>query len=247
MLFDALDLYDKQDAKADDNIRAIQQALPEAVDTCIEAACHEMDVTLQEQLLKAAAYGKCFLAEHELRPRAARVVSALATLRALNALREYTVGVPLTYAQLQKLTPARLVQRLARRQQHYLALQLCAVLKLGREEIEGVQVHWASERVLRGDNLNDQQLLSVIQARLSAGPAPVSTADVASTAFNLRTKPGLEPPRPVRALRRIDEFYAEPIVERFVRRHRQVHREPLHNPPPARGAQRGGSRPRPSL
>jgi len=184
MLFDALDLYDKQDAKADDNIRAIQQALPEAVDTCIEAACHEMDVTLQEQLLKAAAYGKCFLAEHELRPRAARVVSALATLRALNALREYTVGVPLTYAQLQKLTPARLVQRLARRQQHYLALQLCTVLKLGREEIEGVQVHWASERVLRGDNLNDQQLLSVIQARLSAGPAPVSTADVASTAFN---------------------------------------------------------------
>mmetsp|Transcript_38830 Transcript_38830/g.91850 ORF Transcript_38830/g.91850 Transcript_38830/m.91850 type:complete len:845 (+) Transcript_38830:58-2592(+) len=184
MLFDALDLYDKHDAKADDNIRAIQHALPEAVDTCVDAAKQEMDVTLQEQLLKAAAFGKCFLHQSDLAGRGARTVGAIATLRALNALRDYSVGVSLTYPQLQKLTPSRLVQRLARRQQHYLALQLCTILKLPKEDMEGVQVHWASERVLRGDDLSDQQLVQTIAARLSSGPAPTATSDVASTAFN---------------------------------------------------------------
>jgi len=45
-----------------------------------------------------------------------------------------------------------------------------------------MQVHWASEQVVRGDHLSDQQLVETISKRLSAGSVP--TADVASTAFN---------------------------------------------------------------
>lgn len=174
MLLDAVGLYEKHDAKADDNIRGIREQLPEAVDKCLEAAAHEFNPQLQQRLLRAAAYGKCFLHLHP----PSKMVRVLSLLRALNAVRRDAVGLPITYPQLHKLTPDLLVLRLARRQQHYLALQIAKYLRV---RTEGVMVHWACERVLRGEQLTDQQLHDEIIKHL---PPDTSFSDIATAAFN---------------------------------------------------------------
>ncbi|CAN1255451.1 Protein VACUOLELESS1 [Linum perenne] len=60
LLFDALDHFDRRSAKADENLRLIKAALPEAVEACIDAAGHEFDTYRQETLLRAASYGQAF-------------------------------------------------------------------------------------------------------------------------------------------------------------------------------------------
>lgn len=51
ILFDALDLFDRKSPKADENIRTIRPELASAVDTCIEAAGHELEPYWQRRLL----------------------------------------------------------------------------------------------------------------------------------------------------------------------------------------------------
>ena len=84
MLFDAVELYEKHDSKADDNIRGIRESLVEAVNMCIEAAAHEFNVELQQQLLRAASYGRCFLEFHS----SDRMIQMISNLRVLNAVRD---------------------------------------------------------------------------------------------------------------------------------------------------------------
>ena len=54
VLLDSIDLLEKKSPKADENIQRIKPSLPDAVETCIRAAGHEFDHTLQKQLLRAA-------------------------------------------------------------------------------------------------------------------------------------------------------------------------------------------------
>uniref|UniRef100_A0A7S4PFI6 Vacuolar protein sorting-associated protein 16 homolog n=1 Tax=Guillardia theta TaxID=55529 RepID=A0A7S4PFI6_GUITH len=175
ILFDALELLEKNDAKADENIRGIRDSLPEAISVCLDAASHEFSVELQKQLLKAASYGSCFLEAH----RPTRMVNVLSSLRMLNMIREPRVGLPLTFPQLQSLSPQTLVLRLAQRQQHYLALQICEHMGLKKTE---VLVHWACEMIRRGGDLTDKELYDAILARLPSS-GHISLAEVAATAY----------------------------------------------------------------
>lgn len=67
----------------------------DAVDSCIEAAGFEFQHHYQRSLLKAASFGKCFLDNYN----ANSFVDMSQTIRVLNAVRFYDVGIPLTYAQ----------------------------------------------------------------------------------------------------------------------------------------------------
>ena len=95
MLFDALDHFEKRSPKADENIRIIRPVLADAVDSCIEAAGHEFNLFWQRSLLKAAAFGKAFLESYN----ADCFVSMCQTLRVLNSVRYYEIGIPITYTQ----------------------------------------------------------------------------------------------------------------------------------------------------
>lgn len=95
MLFDALDHFDRKSPKADENIRSIRADLVDAVDNCIEAAGHEFSEHYQRLLLKAAAFGKCFLDSYN----SDRLVNMAQNLRVMNAVRYYDIGIPITYAQ----------------------------------------------------------------------------------------------------------------------------------------------------
>ena len=56
-------------------------------------------------------------------------------LRILNGLRDPSVGVPLTDAQLTALSPAVLVDRLANSRRHLLALRMAAALDLPTNKV----------------------------------------------------------------------------------------------------------------
>lgn len=95
MLYDALDHFERKSPKADEAIRSIRPDLARAVDTCIEAAGQEWEVTWQRRLLKAAQFGRAFLDLYNPND----FVTMAQTLKVLNAVRYYEVGIPITYQQ----------------------------------------------------------------------------------------------------------------------------------------------------
>eukprot|EP00003_Mantamonas_plastica_P023305 TRINITY_DN416_c0_g1_i1.p1 TRINITY_DN416_c0_g1~~TRINITY_DN416_c0_g1_i1.p1 ORF type:complete len:831 (-),score=270.28 TRINITY_DN416_c0_g1_i1:30-2522(-) len=171
-LFDALEHFEDKSPKADENIRNIKTELADAVDACIEAAGHEFDYNTQRQLLKAASFGKCFLDYYE--PDA--FVEMCKMLRVINAVRFYSIGIPITLHQLQVLTPQGLVERLINRHEHLLAIRICEYLKL---KTDRVLVHWACAKVKTEDS--DHDIHEAIVDKLSSVPG-VSYVEIASTA-----------------------------------------------------------------
>lgn len=108
VLYDALDHFERKSPKADEAIRSIRPDLARAVDTCIEAAGREWDVTWQRRLLKvrclegcgmltsqAAQFGRAFLDLYN----PGDFVAMAQTLKVLNAVRYYEIGIPITYDQ----------------------------------------------------------------------------------------------------------------------------------------------------
>ena len=51
-MYEAAELFDKRSPRADEYIRSIKSDLVAAVDTCIDAAGREFEVTWQKKLLK---------------------------------------------------------------------------------------------------------------------------------------------------------------------------------------------------
>ncbi|NXI08538.1 VPS16 protein, partial [Irena cyanogastra] len=102
LLLEAQKEYEKESQKADEYLREIreQQLLPEAVGQCIEAAGYEHEPSTQKSLLRAASFGKCFL--DKFPPEG--FVRMCQDLRVLNAVRDYQIGIPLTFTQYKQLT-----------------------------------------------------------------------------------------------------------------------------------------------
>lgn len=101
ILYDAYELFEKGSARADEHVRSIRADLVGAVDTCIEAAGKELEVGWQKRLLKAAGFGKTFLDGYN----PDEFVAMGRTLRVLNAVRFYEVGIPITHDQCASLCP----------------------------------------------------------------------------------------------------------------------------------------------
>ncbi|NXH92303.1 VPS16 protein, partial [Edolisoma coerulescens] len=97
LLLEAQKEYEKESQKADEYLREIreQRLLPEAVGQCIEAAGYEHEPETQKSLLRAASFGKCFL--DKFPPEG--FVRMCQDLRVLNAVRDYQIGIPLTFTQ----------------------------------------------------------------------------------------------------------------------------------------------------
>ncbi|CAM9293597.1 unnamed protein product [Phaeothamnion confervicola] len=166
MLYDSMEAFEDGDPKADENMRAmVRGSLVEAVRSCIAAALVEFDPTRQRQLLKAAAYGKGFLADYD----ADEFVDACRKLRVLNDVRRPEVGLPLTADQYDRLTPEVLVDRLVSRGRHFLALRCCEYLGLPSDR---VVVRWACKKLAGAGaaSLSDETLRDLIRAKLQAPP-----------------------------------------------------------------------------
>ena len=102
--------------KADEYIRYIKDYMPDAILQCTEAAGAEFEDSLQKSLLRvryfvkaihcycvhimqSGQFGKCFLGSDIPQNIVDSFVEMCQHLRVLNAIRDYRIGIPLTYRQ----------------------------------------------------------------------------------------------------------------------------------------------------
>jgi len=182
LLYDALELFDAQSARADENLRLIGSNLSVAVEECIEAAGHEFDIALQRSLLRAAAYGRTFLGSFP--PN--MLAEMCKTLRVLNAVRAADNGIPLSMAQYEALTARTLVVRLVATHKHLLAARVSDLLGLS---VERVLLHWAAAKMAASTKLSDKELFPMLLDKLQTCRG-ISFAQVASSAHR-RGRPRL--------------------------------------------------------
>ncbi|RCI02191.1 hypothetical protein CU098_008663 [Rhizopus stolonifer] len=175
MLYDALDHYERKSPKADENIRTIKAELADAVDSCIEAAGFEFQHYYQRALLKAASFGKCFLENYN----ASSFVDMAQTIRVLNAVRYYDIGVPLTYTQYKRQGPEVLIDRLVNRNHHLLAIRISEYLQLRTDRI---LIHWACEKI-KSSTDDEEVICRTIVNKLANKPG-LSYAEIAKTAHD---------------------------------------------------------------
>jgi vacuolar protein sorting-associated protein 16 len=181
LLFDAMEGYLEGDPKSDDNIRsiALTNQLQYAVKSCITAASAEFDVIKQQELFRAASYGKAFCQNFDSN----EFVETGQRLRVLNDIRRPEIGLPLTIQEYMRLTPEVLVNRLTIRNHHFLALKICDLLKLPNES---VLIHWASEKVkkLTETTSTDEEITSLITYKLRPYHR-ISYLDIATAAYQM--------------------------------------------------------------
>jgi len=135
-----VDQLERNSAKADEDIRLIKSQLSEAVDGCIAAAGYEWDPYWQKQLLKAASFGKAFLELYN----SDEFVEMCRVLRVLNAIRDYKVGLPISFTQYQKIGSEGVIERLMNRREHFLAVKICEYLEIPADR---VYTNWACLKV----------------------------------------------------------------------------------------------------
>lgn len=175
VLLDAVDQLEKKSPKADDDIQLIRSNLDEAVDMCIRAAGQQYGIRWQKQLLKAASFGKSVLDLYD----SDEFVNMCETLRVLNVVRDYRIGLSLSYEQYIRLTPAKLIQRLISRQEYLLAIRISEYLRLSTDKI---YVYWASQKV-RISTADEDSICASVVAKV-ADKRGVSFETIARAAYD---------------------------------------------------------------
>ena len=175
VLLDSVEQLEKKSPKADENIQRIKPNLPEAVDTCVQAAGQEFSIYWQKQLLKAASFGKSVLDLYN----SDDFVEMCERLRVLNAVRDYKIGLPLSQEQFLRLTPDKLISRLVNRREYLLAIKVSDYLHLPADKI---YVHWASQKV-KVSTADDDAICETIVERLN-GKNGISFESIARAAYD---------------------------------------------------------------
>ncbi|KAJ2486778.1 Vacuolar protein [Coemansia sp. RSA 2050] len=176
LLYDAMDGIRAHSSRADDTVRSIQDDMPQAVDTCISAAGSEPIAELQQSLLRAASLGKSFLPVYS----GDKLVDMCRSLRVVNCLASYSVGIPVSLLQFQSLPFEEWVARLLNRNQHKLAAALCHYME---QPADQVYVHWACAKI-RSSSTDDDALYRSLRERLDTlqGSTIASFVDIAEVA-----------------------------------------------------------------
>ena len=141
----------------------------------VNAAGHEFSTHWQKLLLKAASFGKSVLDIYN----SDDFVDMCETLRVLNAVRFYEIGLPLSYDQYQRLGPEGLLARLLNRHEYLLALRIAGYL---RQPTDRIYVHWASAKVRMGSE-DDDAICRLVVDKLSGKPG-ISFEAIARAAYD---------------------------------------------------------------
>jgi vacuolar protein sorting-associated protein 16 len=141
----------------------------------VKAAGLEFSIHWQKQLLKAASFGKSVLDIYN----SDEFVDMCETLRVLNAVRFYEIGLPLSYEQFLRLTPEKLIRRLINRREYLLALRVSSYLRLPTDRI---YVHWASQKVRVGSE--DEDTICRLIVEKLAGKRGISFEEIARAAYD---------------------------------------------------------------
>uniref|UniRef100_A0A8C7E383 Vacuolar protein sorting-associated protein 16 homolog n=1 Tax=Naja naja TaxID=35670 RepID=A0A8C7E383_NAJNA len=185
LLLEAQKEYEKESQKADEYLREIkdQKLLSEAVEQCIKAASYEHSPPIQKALLQAASFGKCFI--DKFAPE--NFVETCRDLRVLNAVRDYQIGMPLSFDQYPfqmpcGLTLRPLCLRVVLRRLYPIAIKICEYLRLSEfQGISRILAHWACYKVQQRDK-SDEELAQVINQKLGDAVG-ISYSDIATQAY----------------------------------------------------------------
>uniref|UniRef100_A0A8C1QGQ5 Vacuolar protein sorting-associated protein 16 homolog n=1 Tax=Cyprinus carpio TaxID=7962 RepID=A0A8C1QGQ5_CYPCA len=128
--------------------------------------------------LQAASFGKCFLSNFP--PE--QFVSMCKDLRVLNAVRDYTVGIPLSHTQFKQMTLQVLIDRLVYRKLYLLAIEVCRYLKTPEYQgVSRVLKHWACYKVQQKEE-SDEVIAKAVSVKL-ADAAGISYSEIATKAY----------------------------------------------------------------
>ncbi|KXN92144.1 hypothetical protein AN958_09236 [Leucoagaricus sp. SymC.cos] len=186
ILYDAWESFNNRSPKADESIRSIKPELAKAVDECIDAAGKEWEPYWQRRLLNVSKFGWGYLDFHN----PTDFVNMGQTLKVLNAVRFYEIGIPLTFSQYNYASPSHLISRLTSRNLHLLALRISSYLNL---KPDVVLKHWASAKIARtrpsatgkdAELTGDDEVCAMIVEKFQQlGGTDVSYADIAKRAW----------------------------------------------------------------
>ena len=144
ILLMASQAYAAKSHKADEYIRMIGADIELAVLQCISAAGELFQPQHQKELMRAARLGTAFLKGGQSSSFHQQCVS----LKLLNSVRHYRIGLPLTLTQLTALTTPVLIDRLIQRRLFPLALEVSQFLQLAPQDGRSrVLAHWAIYKV----------------------------------------------------------------------------------------------------
>ncbi|KAK3890447.1 hypothetical protein Pcinc_005604 [Petrolisthes cinctipes] len=178
LLLEASKGFQEKSTRANDCLSMIKESVEEAVNQCLQAAQHEYRPQVQKMLLRAALFGKSFVPEMNPEP----CKKTIFTLRVLNAVRDFRVGLPLTWSQLEHLSIPVLLDRLVLRRFFPLALKLASFL--GLPDTQGtsrILAHWACYKVLQPSQKSDEQIAKEINNKLGY-TLGISYTDIANRA-----------------------------------------------------------------
>ncbi|KAJ7598995.1 Vps16, N-terminal region-domain-containing protein [Mycena floridula] len=192
ILYDAWESFSRRSPKADESIRNIRPDLALAVDECVDAAGQEWEPYWQRRLLNAAKFGRGFLDLYN----PTDFVHMGQTLKVLNAVRFYEIGIPLSYSQYNYTSPSHLISRLTSRNMHLLALRISTYLSM---KPDTVLKHWATAKILRSrpsttgtgvdaevGGIGDDEVCKLIVDKFKQlGGADVSYAEIAKRAWEV--------------------------------------------------------------
>ncbi|CAG2168046.1 unnamed protein product [Oppiella nova] len=180
LLLEANKEFLRHSHRADEYMRMISERneIEMSVQQCIEAAGHEFGISTQKMLLRAASFGKCFYPRMQSKP----FVEMCQTLRILNAIRHHSIGIPLSYNQLEVLTMEVLIDRLILRRKFCLAIRIAEYLKMSDESgAARVLGNWAFLKV-RQTFIDDERIAYDIFNKLGYGSG-VPYSEIANKAI----------------------------------------------------------------
>ncbi|KAF3443568.1 hypothetical protein FNV43_RR13255 [Rhamnella rubrinervis] len=160
LLYDALDHFDRQSAKADENLRLIRSSLPEAVEACIDAA---------------VGFGSNFQRD--------RIQEMCKILRVLNAVSTMRLASLLVYNNISCYTICS-DWWLINAHQHLLALRISEYLGMNQEV---VIMHWSCSKITASLAIPDVTLLEILLDKLKLCKG-ISYAAVAAHADKMARK-----------------------------------------------------------
>jgi len=178
ILLMASQAYQAKSHKADEYIRMIETRIERAVGQCVSAAGALFQSSHQKELMRAARLGTAFMKEGP----SSIFHQQCVTLKLLNAVRHYRIGLPLTLPQLTRLTTPVLLDRLIQRRLFPLALEVAQFLQLPPAEGKSrVLAHWAIYKVETSTS-EETETARQVSSRLGLTP-DISYSDIAEKAI----------------------------------------------------------------
>ncbi|CDZ97788.1 Vacuolar assembly/sorting protein VPS16 [Phaffia rhodozyma] len=176
LLLEAYTAHLARSLRSSSLLQLLRPDLSAAILGILDAAVHLWAPGMQKVCLKAAVWARAYL-DGEEGEGDLGVAERGRELRVINCLREWDVGVGVSWEQYIRLPPTTILQLLTTRNMHLLALRLASFLSLDPDPI---LEHWACAKITSAPGRDDEELCREIVSKLKGGVSRMSNGAGAS-------------------------------------------------------------------